>query len=712
MTGKKNEGRKINDSVRKREIPEQIKEIALWGAKWAIEKSLVGLKYLKGMLKVMFRHMQHVLLFPIIFLYFEILLRVIGGTGIFKGFLSMLFLTVGAGLFFGGLTSMFSKKVNKVISIIVLAGTGILYIVQCLIMESFQMYMTLGDIKTGAGGVVGGFSGELFRTIFSGIPVILFFLLPSILYMLFGAKRFPARRVNTPYVILIFSLTFVISGLGILGASHGKYKEEYKSQFKFDTASRTFGLLTGVRLDLKYSLLGNDEANQLVTVNENITKKKEKKAKEEEKEYGENVSKIDFAALSESEKDETLKSMNTYVNSLTPTSKNKYTGLFKGKNLILICAEAFSDSVIHKELTPTLYRLTHKGINFSDFYQPAWGGSTSTGEYSFLTGLVPMDGVETIQKTREKLNYYTLGTQLMKQDYYSFAYHNGSYDYYDRQLTHKNLGYADWLGQGNGLEDITGAWVGDSVLFDKTMDTYIDKQPFSIYYMTVSGHAPYKSDNVKTKENIEQVKKVLGDKYEETTLNYFCYQLELEKALKIMVEKLEESGIADDTVICMTSDHYPYGLAVSKTYGNTKDYLTDLYDHSMDTDWDRDHNTWLLWSGCLEHEQKEYACEISEPTYSLDIVPTLLNLFGIEYDSRLLVGRDVFSDATPLVLWNNRSWITDKGRYDARTKEFTPNKGIKVDDSYVENMKKIVSNKITFSDQILENDYYRVLFEK
>ena len=323
-----------------------------------------------------------------------------------------------------------------------------------------------------------------------------------------------------------------------------------------------------------------------------------------------------------------------------------------------------------------------------------------------------MDGVETIQKTREKLNYYTLGTQLMKQDYYSFAYHNGSYDYYDRQLTHKNLGYADWLGQGNGLEDITGAWVGDSVLFDKTMDTYIDKQPFSIYYMTVSGHAPYKSDNVKTKENIEQVKKVLGDKYEETTLNYFCYQLELEKALKIMVEKLEEAGIADDTVICMTSDHYPYGLAVSKTYGNTKDYLTDLYDHSMDTDWDRDHNTWLLWSGCLEHEQKEYACEISEPTYSLDIVPTLLNLFGIEYDSRLLVGRDVFSDATPLVLWNNRSWITDKGRYDASTKEFTPNKGIKVDDSYVENMKKIVSNKITFSDQILENDYYRILFEK
>ena len=108
-----------------------------------------------------------------------------------------------------------------------------------------------------------------------------------------------------------------------------------------------------------------------------------KKNSKKNKDYGENVSDVDFAKLSESESDETLKSMHQYVNSVAPSEKNEYTGLFKGKNLILICAEAFSDQVISKELTPTLYRLTHKGIYFSDFYQPNWGGSTSTGEYSF-----------------------------------------------------------------------------------------------------------------------------------------------------------------------------------------------------------------------------------------------------------------------------------------------------------------------------------------
>lgn len=656
---------------------------------------------------ILSRRMAHVLLFPVVFLYFEILLRMVGGTGIFRGFLDVLLLTVGYGIFCGAIASAFSRKINRRITLVILYATGVLFIVECLIMESFQMYMTFGDIKTGAGGVIGGFSGEFFRTVFFGIPIMFFFLLPAILYTLLGKKRLPAKRANLPLLVTLLVFGFIIIGTGVFAASHGKYKEEYTSQFKFDTASQTFGLLTGVRLHTKYTICGNDAATRFAAVDDSMTQKGKNN-----KEYGENVSDIDFSALSKSESNETLKSMHSYVNSLMPSGKNKYTGLFKGKNLILICAEAFSDSVIHKELTPTLYRLTHNGFYFSDFYQPAWGGSTSTGEYSFMTGLVPMDGVETIQKTKDNLNYYTLGTQLMNQNYYSFAYHNGSYDYYDRQLTHKNMGYANYLGEGNGLEDITGSWVGDSVFFDKTMDTYIDKQPFSIYYMTLSGHAPYKADDNKTKENMKKVKSVLGDKYEETTLNYFCYQLELEKALTLMIEKLEKAGIADDTVICMTGDHYPYGLSVSKTYGNTKDYLEDLYDQEINTDWDRDHNAWVLWSGCLENEKKEYACEISDPTYSLDITPTLLNLFGIEYDSRLLAGRDVFSDTAPLVLWNNQSWITDKGKYDSKSKKFTANKGAKTDDAYVENIKKIVANKISFSDQVLENDYYRVLFGK
>ncbi|MFR5691570.1 MAG: LTA synthase family protein [Lachnospiraceae bacterium] len=656
--------------------------------------------------KKLVRYLSHAWMFPIVFFYFELLLRIFGQTGIFKGFAYMLLFAVGTGFFCSAVVSLFPKKINRRLSIAILFGVGILFIVECLVRESWKMYMTLVAIVRGAGGVMTGFSSDLFRSIFTGIPVILLFLLPGILYVLLGKKKLPARRLKIPYTVLLFLCAFVLTGVGSFAASHLGAKDKYKSQFEFNKATETFGLLTSVKLSSKYAIFGNDAASQFAVETSAEAKKNSKKNKD----YGENVSDVDFAKLSESESDETLKSMHQYVNSVAPSEKNEYTGLFKGKNLILICAEAFSDQVISKELTPTLYRLTHKGIYFSDFYQPSWGGSTSTGEYSYLTGLIPIDGVETIQETRDKLNYYTMGTQLMKEGYYSCAYHNGAYDFYSRQLTHKNLGYADFLGEGNGLEEIAGSWVGDSVMFDKTMDTYMNQQPFSIYYMTVSGHCVYKKDNAKVKENLDTVKKVLGDGLKDTTLYYYCYQLELEKALTVMVEKLEEAGIADDTVICMTSDHYPYGLEISKTFGNTEDFVTDLYGYKYKTPWEKDHNTWLLWSGCLENENKDMACEIKTPTYSIDITPTLMNLFGIEYDSRLLVGRDVFSDTPPLVIWNDYSWKTDKGTFNSATDEFKPNKGKKVDENYIESINNTVTNKIRFSDQILKTDYYKVVF--
>lgn len=84
--------------------------------------------------------------------------------------------------------------------------------------------------------------------------------------------------------------------------------------------------------------------------------------------------------------------------------------------------------------------MSKNGIYFSNYYQPTWGGSTSTGEYSFVTGLVPMNGIQSILDIRNNNNYFTLGNQLQQLGYTSCAYHNGSYDFYDRDLTHTHLG--------------------------------------------------------------------------------------------------------------------------------------------------------------------------------------------------------------------------------------------------------------------------------
>ena len=110
---------------------------------------------------------------------------------------------------------------------------------------------------------------------------------------------------------------------------------------------------------------------------------------------------------------------------------------------------------------------------------------------------------------------------------------------------------------------------------------------------------------------------------------------------------------------------------------------------------------------------KEEPIQVDEPTYSLDILPTVSNLFGMEYDSRLLVGRDVFAkNTTPLALFRNYSWITDKGYYNALTQEFTPaDESITVDEDYIKTISAIVKNKVKYSKYILEQNYYNILFK-
>ncbi len=655
---------------------------------------------------------NHMILFPVVFVYYEILLRIFGPAGLFSNLIYPLLFGIGYGLVCTALTSAFKPKVNRIISMVLLYLTALFFTVECLVRDTYQSYMTIGGILTGAGGVVTGFSGELFSAIFHGFPKIVLFFLPALLYTGTGRRRMPAKRYQLPFVGIVLACALIISGFSVLLANTGKTGDKYDTQFDFNSATQTFGLLTSSRLNGKYELLGGGPSTDFVIETEAAPSPSEIISIVEDEEpiiYGDNVMDIDFAALAESTSDETLKSLHTYVDSLTPSKQNEYTGIFEGKNLILICAEAFSDVVIDEELTPTLYRLTHNGFYFSEFYQPTWGGSTSSGEYSFLMGLAPVEGVESMVKTQYCNNYFTLGNQLQREGYYSAAFHSGVYDFYDRDLTHENLGYSTYLGRGNGLEELTTDY-SDTATFDATLETYADNQPFSIYYMSLSGHCIYTEDSFFTTSYLSRVEAVLGNTYKDVTTYYFCYQMEFENAMTHLVESLEAKGIADDTVICICSDHYPYGLEKNDAFYNTEDYVSDLYGYTPEHSWEQDHNSWIIWSGCLENEYKDLACEISEPTYSLDIVPTLSNLFGLEYDSRLLVGRDVFSDEEPIVLWNTYSWVTDKGKYDSYEQTFYPNEGVEVDDVYISRIKQIVANKLNFSKQVVSIDYYGTLF--
>lgn len=663
--------------------------------------------------------------FVLMFVYFEVLLYLL--IGISYSGASWLYITLtgsAIGLFVGALISLIRKpKTRKIVGIVIITLSTLLFATEFFLFRAFQTCMTIASIILGAGGVATGFTAIAFGLIFKGFWAIILYFLPLVIFCYFFPRitndiprkksdRGPLNRIGIALFIQLFCLL-------IIQFSAVDRVKLFK-QYDFDSSVHTFGLSNAVGLDFINSLRSDTSIGDF----EDITPSdKDKEAVDTDSTtdtdevidiptppvvYGKNSLDIDFAALAESAKSNEIVKLHSYVASQTPSSKNEFTGLFKGKNLILITAEAFSAEVIDKDRTPTLYRLANKGIKFTDYYQPAWGGSTSTGEYSNIVGLVPMNGVKSIKDTIGKNMYYTMGNQLMRLGYYSLAFHNNSYTYYSRNLTHENLGYSKFIGYGNGIEEgVSKAWPqSDLEMMQYTLDLYADKQPFSIYYMTVSGHCLYNwTGNAMSKKNRAALENVNAS---ETVKAYYAANMELEYGMQYLVSELERRGIADDTVIVISPDHYPYGLEKSEAWGTDKDYLAELYGYPASDIFKRDHSALIIWSGCLEDRDEPIV--VDTPTYSLDIVPTLSNLFGTEFDSRLLVGRDVFSDAEPLVLWTNYSWINDKASYDASTGDFIVKPGVEVEDNYLKRIKAIVGNKITFSKSVIAQNYYNVVF--
>ena len=649
-------------------------------------------------------------------LYCELLLHFWTADNILPGrALVVALFALGLGAALGLISSLFKARVSKGVAVGIAIFLAVLYMTEYFLQDAYQNFMTIQTIIGGAGGVAQDYFELVVSLVTRNLWRIALVLLPVVAYGIFCVN--PESSWKLRGVLAAAAVVLYLLGFGAMKRFTNDVSV-LNSTYNFDSAVRVFGLHMGLilettgsgKMDAEPEFVAPTMPTEAAPETESTEPvNEETEATEPPVVYGEHVmAALDFDSLP---KGGATGSLNQYVASLTPTKENAFTGLFAGKNLILITAEAFTAEVIDPELTPTLYRLATKGIHFTDYYQPAWGASTTSGEFSNVIGMVPAGGGNCMMEATEQKLFLTMGHQLQKLDYYSTAYHNHFHDFYNRHKTHKRLGYDRFIARGMGMDDIRAVWPeSDLEMMELTIDQYIDKQPFSIYYMTVSGHCPYlTTDNAMTRKNMETIKQMDSmSQYSETIQGYFASQLELEYAMAYLVQRLEEAGIADDTVIAMATDHYPYGLEPSSTWNNTKDYLAELYGRKADDCFTRDHNALIIWSGCIE----DMGLEVNEPVYSLDILPTLSNLFGVEYDSRLLIGRDVFSEEMPLVLWPNYSWKTDKGSYNFYAGTFTPAEGVEVDEAYVEYVTSVVKNKITYSRSVQEYNYFNYLYKQ
>ncbi|CDD26787.1 sulfatase [Clostridium sp. CAG:452] len=592
------------------------------------------------------------------------------------------------------ITSVFKPKVNKIITYIITIALIIIFGAQIVYYSMYEAIISFFSMMHG--GQVTEFMEVIIDVVLRNWYGILLFIIPLIILIILSKKKVITFEKNSIKQIAIkITSVLIIQLIALLCVNFINTDDMYSNKNLYYnihvpkvTANR-MGLLTTMRLDLQRFIFGFEEK---LSVQTNAI------PKEEEKDSY-NITYIDFDKLIKNEEDNTIKEMHEYFSSQEASKKNKYTGMFKDKNLIVLVGESFSSLAIREDLTPNLYKLYKEGFQFDNFYTPIFPVSTADGEYITDTSLIPKEGVWSFLRVAGNYMPYSYANVFEKQGYSSNAYHNHTATYYERDKYIETMGYNSYLAVGTGLEDRmdTSNWPNsDYEMVKTTVDDYINNEKFMAYYMTVSGHMNYtKIGNMMVYRNWDQVKDL---PYSNKAKGYLAANIELDKAVGELLSRLEQAGKLEDTVIVISGDHYPYGLTLGE--------INELSTFERDDKFEKFRMPFLIWSGSMKGPIK-----VEKIGSSLDVLPTVLNLFGAEFDSRLLMGRDILSDSDPIVIFSDRSFITDKGRYNSLTEQFTPNEGVTVEEGYVDKINTIIYKKYQMSRLILENDYYKHVFK-
>ena len=612
------------------------------------------------------------------------------------------------GLLGGALCTLVVSSLPKVLRQI----TGLLLVAAQVMLAEMQLvyhcifgdFMPVSQIGMG-GNVVVNFNSQLLYGIRQNLLKILLLLLPLVVVILclilrraqVLKLRLRWKQTMASFAVLL-ALLLTVTGLMYVGRDNAfsVYHTFTNVNTSTDSSYKKIGMLATTAQELRYMLFGGSGSIMITPSSLNIS--------DVPRTYSSNsynvIESIDFTALADSTDSDILKATDEYLSNATPTRKNNYTGLLKDYNLITICAESFCPWFISEELTPTLYKLSHTGILFENYYG-TFQSVTTNGEYTMCMGLYPdMSRTKTDSSFNVAgTNYlpFCLGNALKGMGYQTWAYHDYIGDFYNRNITHANMGYT-FKAADSGLAMKIDWPSSDLEMMEASVDDYINSgEPFHAYYMTFSGHYQYNWDNAMSAKNRDAVKDL---PYSEPVKAYIACNLELEYALEYLMQRLEEAGVADKTCIVLTNDHYPYGL--------TEDEYNELAGQTLDTTFEKYRNSFICYVPGLSEN-----IVVDEYCSTADILPTLLNLFGVDYDSRLLAGTDVLSSGLHVAVLSDKSFLTKTFRYDAGTETVIPaDENTTVSGKLAEAYRLYVDSRFQLSGNILNSDYYAHVFAR
>ncbi len=602
-----------------------------------------------------------------------------------SSFINMFLLAVLNAGFISLLTSLFSDKINKIITYIVYLVLwfwyGLHYVFYKVFITPFSIALFRQSDQTLK------FGKNIAISILQNVHILILFFVPVILLIIFRKKK---KEEESKGIYKIVYLIIFIIGIGayILNihlqpkGTGSTYNLVYETN-NISLNIERLGVMSATYLDIKRSIMGFDEKIENV-------KQEEITDENEVYEYDYNKKELDFSGGSG-----TIKTINNYMNNEPGTKQHKYTGMFEGKNLIFIVAESFSEIAVSEKYTPTIYKMVHEGFDFENFYTSN-NLSTIGGEFQALTGLYADNSILSSWRGGWAKYPYGLGTVFKNLGYNTYAYHDNSAYYQDRNVYLKTQGFDNYKGCYNGLEKVINCEIwpqSDVEMMEATVNDYINSdKPFMTYYMTVSGHFYYSFNaNSMARKNQDAVKDL---NYPDEVSGYVATQIELDKALETLVNKLKEANKLDDTVFVLLADHYPYNLPIN--------YINMLSSYERDSLIEANSNNLIIYNSKMK------PVKVEKVGMSIDVLPTILNLFGIDYDSRIIMGKDILSTSEGIAIFKDKSWVTNKGTYYAATGRFQAKENVGED--YVNNINGIVNNRVAISRMIVENNYYKYLF--
>ena len=590
---------------------------------------------------------------------------------LFSSFIMTILMTVG------------SEKTNKIFSYIIYFVLCFWFALEAIFKSFLQTFFSLDCFKLSDQAM--GFAGETIKVIVGNIHYLILFFLPFILLIIFRKKIDLNIKGNKKYLysyIILIPLSFLSYRLYINSTKDNKDISLYDLYYNTNNiplSIQKMGVLSSTGLDIYRNIFGFED--KVIEVNY-----EEENNDEDLFVYEKNNLDLDLSS------NKLNKDIKEYIDNNPGTSKNKYTGMFENKNLIFVVAESFSEIGIDKDRTPTLYKLTNNGFIFDNFYVPYYL-STIGGEFQSLTGLYPNYSTLTKWKSGKNSFPYGLATTFKEKGYNTYAYHAHDGYFQNRYKYLKALGFDNFKACNMGLNINCNMWPeSDIEMIKATTNDYINSdKPFMTYYMTVSGHLDYtKEVNSIVSKNWDLVKNL---DYSDKAKSYLATQIELDRAMESLLKELENKGILEDTVIVLLADHYPYGLSLEE--------INELSSYKRDELFEINHNALIIYNSSMKN------INITKVGMPIDVLPTIYNLFDIKYDSRLFAGSDLLSNSEGMVILDNLSWITDKGKYNSLNNKHSDN----LDNNYINNINNIIQNKIIFSRNMLTYDGYKYIKE-